>query len=324
MSKLDQAFSRAYQTTNSRLAFPKLAPTTHSIPLSEAMGRVGAERADEADGDAEDELSSPADGLFKMSDFTGGSSGSHPASCPEKPAANVPTTESPSVFRPMLQVEAFAWPPTLTEASEASLAQFDAAAAAILELKGPGPGVIGLVGGASKVGCTTTLLAIAARLARHGVNIAVVDANEASPTLASFLGLLPSLGWEDVVAGREPVAEALIESIEDRLTLLPLCNPEELVRAGDATIVSSRAAAVLAILRDHFDLVLVDLGIADAVGRPMDGAVDEVVLVTDPRRASKDDVLGQCNLLKRRRIDCAGVIENFARSSRSVEHRRAA
>ncbi|HBO43577.1 MAG TPA: hypothetical protein DD670_06535 [Planctomycetaceae bacterium] len=324
MSKLDQAFSRAYQTTNSRLAFPKLARTTHSIPLSEAMGRVGAERADEVDGDAEDELLSPANVLLKMSDFTEGTSGSPLASCAEKPAANVPTTESLPVFRPMLQVEAFAWPPTLTEASEASLAQFDAAAAAILELKGPGPGVIGLVGGASKVGCTTTLLAVAARLAQRGMNIAMVDANEASPTLSSCLGLLPSLGWEDVVAGREPVVEALIESIEDRLTLLPLCNPKELARVGDATIASSRAAAVLAILRDHFDLVLVDLGIADAAGRPMDGAVDEAVLVTDARRPSKDDVLERRDLLERRGIACAGLIENFARSSRSVDHRRAA
>ncbi|NLE39890.1 MAG: CpsD/CapB family tyrosine-protein kinase [Pirellulaceae bacterium] len=324
MSKLDQAFSRAYQTTDSRLAFPKLGPTTHSIPLSEAMSRRDARRAEEADGDADDEMSSPADALLKMSDFTGGASVARPGACAENTPATTTETESSSAFRPMLQVDAFAWPSALTEASEASLGQFDAAAAAILELKGLGPGVIGLAGGAGKVGCTTTLLAVAARLAQRGVRIAMVDANEASPTLASCLGLLPSVGWEDVVAGREPVAETLIESVEDRLALLPLCNPKELARVSDAALASSRAAAVLAILRDHFDLVLVDLGIADSAGRAMDGAVDEAVLVTDARRLSKDDVLDRCDILERRGIVCAGVIENFAKSSRSVEHRRAA
>jgi Mrp family chromosome partitioning ATPase len=249
---------------------------------------------------------------------------------PERDAevANGVVEETPlqeTTFRPMLQVEAFAWPIHLAEPSEEFEAELDAAAAVMMELRGCRAAVVGFAGSAAGAGCTTMLLGIASRLARRGVDVVLVDANCVSPMLASTLGLLPSAGWEDVVDGNEPLTEVLIESVEDRMTLLPMCDGPRGVRLGDAELADTRAQSVLATLREHFDLVLVDLGTVDNdVAGVMDREMDDVILVHDVRRASPERARACRQGFESRQLDCVGVIENFAPSASDAEYRRAA
>jgi len=231
-----------------------------------------------------------------------------------------------SALRPMLQVDAFAWPAVLAEMTPEVEAQLDATAAALVQQDGRRPTVVALAGSTAKAGCTTLLLGAAARLARRGLNVVLVDANEAKPGLSSSLHLLPSLGWEDIVAGREPLAEVLIESVEDRLSLLPLSDPDELAQCSDTSVASMAMASAMATLRQHYDLVLVDLGTPQQrVTGAMDETIDAAVLVHDVRRATDEALLAARRDLAARRIVCAGVIENFASpGSASVSYRRAA
>jgi len=263
-------------------------PPSELIRLSEAIGRLSAEDSPAAhDAPAEAELVEPA-------------------------------------LRPMLQVDAFAWPALLAEGTSRVEAGLDAVAAALVDPGGRRQTIVAMAGSAAQAGCTTLLLGAAQRLARRGARVVLVDADEKKADLSVQLGLAPSLGWEDVAAGRQPLAEALIESVEDRLTLLPLCRPERLARLAHQPAASSRMASAMAALRQNFDLVLVDLGMPDRwVTGAIDGAIDAAIVVHNVANAPGGKLRSAIEALAARGIACAGVIENFATVSASSRRRAA-
>ncbi|MBN1588750.1 MAG: hypothetical protein JW888_04480 [Pirellulales bacterium] len=355
MSMLDEAFFKAYGQTNSPPE-PKTSKSTRPAPLPKTAGSISAETNSIVD---DDESAEPASislemlgisiarsrGTDEASTDAGFSSREventrRPNGPPEVDERNRPgepliaalaeetvePTEMPaSAFRPLLQVDAFAWPPELTTVTPEAEAELEAVAAALLEPNGRRLSVVGLTGSTAEAGCTTLLLGSAGHLARRGLNVVLVDADETGPGLASHLGLLPSLGWEDVVAGRQPLAEVLIESIEDRLTLLPLCNPDQLAQLPNPSCTSTITASIFATLRQNYDIVLLDLGIpGQRITRAMDDLIDAVVLVHDVRRATADDLRSAQAQLARRHIACAGIIENFVSPKSSRSYHRAA
>ena len=127
-------------------------------------------------------------------------------------------------------------------------------------------------------GRTTLVLALARALARRPGRTLLVDADLTGPMLARQLGLRPYLGLEDVIEQNVAVSEALIESPDDHLTLLPLraavAHPREF-------LAKPAWSCLLARLRRDFDLVLVDgsplfTGLSAAV---MHRSVDAAILV---------------------------------------------
>lgn len=355
MSMLDEAFFKAYGQTNSPPE-PKTLERTRPAPLSETIGQASAEtnsvaRSDESAEPARVPLEmlgisiakprwdgeSSSDGDLSPPEAEAEHQPSEPPgpndrTCPEEPLIatlaeeTVEQTEPPvPAFRPLLQVDAFAWPPELAAVTPEAEAGLDAVAAAVVESHGRRLSVVALAGSTAEAGCTTLLLGSAGRLVQRGLSVVVIDADETGPGLGSRLGLLPSLGWEDVVAGRQPLDEVLIESIEDRLTLLPLCNPDQLAQLADRSLASTIMASTLATLRRNYDLVLLDLGIPGQwITGAMDDAIDAAVLVHDVRRATADDLRDAQAQLAARRIACAGVIENFVSPRSSHSYRRAA
>jgi MinD-like ATPase involved in chromosome partitioning or flagellar assembly len=161
------------------------------------------------------------------------------------------------------------------------------------------------------------LLAAGRQLALRGLRVVLVDGKAARPTLASSLGLVPQVGWESVLWGLLPLEEAVIESVADRLAVLPWHVP-----ASDPDrleVASFRIAASLARLARHHDAVLVDLGPLPAgtaekvlprgtVARH----VDAVVLVQNVRRTAPSLAAGVQRVLRATGIACAGTIQNFA------------
>jgi Mrp family chromosome partitioning ATPase len=152
-------------------------------------------------------------------------------------------------------------------------------------------------------GCTTLLLCAARRLAQGNRKVVVVDADFDNPQIASRLGMLPETGWEEVVAGRLPLGEAMVESARDRLAVVPLLNQAP---RDQSTLSYSDLAAGLAMLRKHYDMVLVDFGefplgtVTEAAGHWIDAAV----LIHDIRRTSHAELASV-----RKRIEAAGVVE---------------
>ena len=291
MTSLDQALIRAFGQPAGRP--PAASPVAaRPIPLSEALAEMPRGEIDVDD---------PGDAAAEHDEILAGGT---PA-----PAATDKT------FRAMLQVDNVVWPKFCADMSPPVEVELDQLAAGLLDGNGARRAVVGIAGASPGAGCTTLVLGVARRLARHGVNLVVMDANPANPALASRLGLLPEVGWEAVAAGRLEVAEALIESIQDKITLLPLCDPGAVLGAAGAESPPVAARLAMETLRRHYDVVLVDLGVPGAGGDAVLGLVadwlDAAAVVHDVRGGASEALAGARGRLEAFGITVAGVAENF-------------
>lgn len=159
--------------------------------------------------------------------------------------------------------------------------------------------VIGMASCQTGAGCTTNLLCLASRLLAQGKSVVLVDANFSKPDLANVLGLHPTTTWQDVLHAGAPIAEALIRSTTDGLTVLPSAPlSTEAANAQTLTDTARLQASVTAgALRYEFDVALVDLGAVHS-GAANSGAagqatglelakamrIDATLLVVDPAR----------------------------------------
>ncbi len=237
---------------------------------------------------------------------------------PEKPQAQVAESQPMLTcerFQPAYQVDQFAWSPTASKLSLNAGIQLDRLADGLAAGLPEGRKVVGLGAGRRGEGCTTLLLCAARRLAQRGLNVLLVDADFDHSCLARRLGLMPETGWEDVLAGRVPLAEAIVESIQDRLSILPLRGlaAEQDCSSG----ITVDPAASLALLRKHYDLILIDLGELNTgmpAGQPLEAAaqwLDAVVLVHDVRATPQTELIQTRSRLQAAGIAEAGIAENF-------------
>lgn len=259
-----------------------------------------------------------------------------PAEPPPEPLAESPPealTESPpevepvsaepapelaeeAAFRPSFQVESFAWQSSCTRLSTAAGDELDHLADELIDGLSRDRKAVAVSGCRRGEGCTTLLLAAAQRLAQRGLKVAVVDADFDHPQLARRLGLLPEAGWEEVLAGRLPLAEALIDSVRDAIAVLPLCGP-----VPERSYLSSddpEPARSIEVLRRHYDLVLIDLGAwvagagtASPWAEPDARWIDAVVLVHNIRSTPAAELAQARQRLQAAGIVEAGVVENF-------------
>ena len=241
---------------------------------------------------------------------------------PPEPAA----ATAPEAFCPLFQTDRFDWPDVCRALDAGAQPHFDRLADALEAGLPQGRKVVGLGGLRRGEGCTTLLLCAARRLASRGLKVLMVDADADDPQLDRRLGLAPEAGWQDVAAGRVALAEAVIESVEDRLAVLPFGarGADGAAPKGDAPL----AAAALEILRRSYDLVLVDLGpsCAAASGQRLPaqtaaGAIDAVVLVCDVRSTSREKLAGLQDRLAEAGIAQAGLVENFVPAGETTEPR---
>jgi len=167
--------------------------------------------------------------------------------------------EQTESFRPVLEVDSFRWPTILEDLLVAHRALLLPVVEQLLAAREEGRSMVGIAGARPGAGCTTMQLCLARLLAESGKLVAIVDANFASAGLARQLGLEITAGWEDVLLGQVPLAECVVQSLEDRIALLPLAGRKDLPSDLLTNIQTSISAGVL---RYHYDLVLFDLGAA--------------------------------------------------------------
>jgi Mrp family chromosome partitioning ATPase len=199
--------------------FPGAAPVETAIPGKDAAAKA-----------SEDGIAQPAPGpRLHLHSPAKPSEPSGPAedSGVEKPRASEDGSDPAKdrVFRPMLEVDRFQWP--------AVVSRLDTGAGGVLEplidalVRGARRGwkVVAMAGCQRGDGCTTAALAASRQLARQGLRVVLADADFQDPRLSKRLGLAPQCGWEEALGGRVPLAEVAIESLFDRLVLLPVCRP---------------------------------------------------------------------------------------------------
>jgi len=309
MTTLDQAFIRAYQQQDGTPAPPPPDPTEHYVPLSNVLSTGNFSMTDDGP-DAEtsaqvaDDRSQPSvdDHLQKQTSS-------------DRLSYAPPAEEK--CFRPLLQVDNFNWPPVCLELLESATEQMDQLVDTFVDSLTLNQRVFAVSGCQDGEGCSTLLLSIAKRMKDHGLKIAIVDSDLRAQGLAKRLGVRAVSGWEKVMLGQLPLQEVLIESINDRITILPLCGTEDW--RSEITTDGKSLNSILRQLGESYDIVLVDLGVPDNVRQSSanpeqasgDG-IDSAVIIKNIHMSSALDVEVVQNRLDFAGIRQLGIVENFA------------
>jgi Mrp family chromosome partitioning ATPase len=252
--------------------------------------------------------------IFNQSDRAAAVASSVPAAASTRQSASLDTAAA--AWRPMLQVDHFAWSKTCLRLQTAAAGPLEQLAESLAAMVEKGRRVIGLGGCGAGEGVTTLVLAAGQAMADRGLRVVLADADLADPQLARRLGLLPQVGWEDALAGRLLLQEALVESIADRLSVLPIRAP--FAGTGDAPDDATRMAASLDTLAAHFDAVLVDLGsledrtvVSGPLARGIGRRLDAVVLVQNVRTTTPQRLADVQECVAAAGMNPAGIIQNF-------------
>lgn len=222
-------------------------------------------------------------------------------------------------FKPLLEVDHYTWP-SICDSLETLLAgaseDFSTVAESLRERVASGEKVIALAGCGLNAGCTTVLLCLARRLAVKGVKTVVVDADFSRPELARRLGVAAQAGWDDVLRGDLPLEEVVISSSLDQLAVAPW---KQKSASGKVVANRLRAATTFGILRDAYDLVLIDAGCisneehaADFMQSCEAAKLNGVYLVFDGREGAIEEASRMHDQLTAAGIPVYGAIENFA------------
>jgi Mrp family chromosome partitioning ATPase len=230
-------------------------------------------------------------------------------------SAFVRLTPSRDAFQAAVQVEQFSWPAICGRIAERLRHGLDHAADQLVKAAGEGRRVVAVTGCRRGEGCTTTLLCLARHLATAELPVAMVDADFQKPELAERLGIATPAGWEDVLRDQLPLADAVVSSVQDHVSLLPvrtaLVDAEEI--AGNLP-----ASISLRVLRHHYGMVLVDLGpvldasvAAAALKLAERSGIDAALLVRDARVTSDDELREATRSLTGAGVTTLGVAETF-------------
>ncbi len=240
-----------------------------------------------------------------------------PASSPRYPLSAVSALASfDGPVHPQLQVDRFIWPELCERLASRAADRFAKLASTLTAESRRGHKLILITSTCRAQGCSTVVLAFARHLVTTGLRVALVDGDCHEPVLAARLGIAPQVGWEEVLAGHVPLSEALIESVADRLALLP-----QLGRSLDRALVlgNPRLERSLSTLRRHYDLVLVDCGALDSGGLIAATSAGtwladgRAILVRDLRNATDQDRREGMERLAAASVPLLGIAENFER-----------
>ncbi len=169
-------------------------------------------------------------------------------------------------------------------------------------------------------GKSTTSSNIAHTLALSGAKVVLVEGDLRMPTLGKYLGLSNAVGLTNVLAGQYDVRDVLVSYQGDSLVILPSGpkppNPSELLG-------SVQMRNLLALLREHFDYVVID---APPLLRVTDAAIlaamaDGAVLVTRYGSTTRENLEAATKSLEAVNAKLLGTVLNFApRRSRGTSY----
>lgn len=169
-------------------------------------------------------------------------------------------------------------------------------------LSAPRLRVIAMVSGKGGVGKTNISANLAVALARRGRRVLLVDADLGLANVDIILGLVTRFTLYDVVAGRVPLAEILVEGPSGVWVMPASSGVYEMTCLDDEQRYGMLGQ--LDGLEDRFDTVIID----NAAGISRDvqffaGAAREVVVVTDREPTSITDAYATIKVLSQRRTN---------------------
>lgn len=176
--------------------------------------------------------------------------------------------------------------------------------------------VIQLTSSMAGEGKTTTSANLAVVLAQAGHRVALVDADLRRPSIHELFDIPQIPGFTDILLGAEPrdVLTHVDVAGGNRLSVYPSgavpSNPSELLSGR-------RTNRLLVEMGKHYDFVIVDsapvLPVSDAVA--LAGVVDGVIVIAQPGRVAREDVVAALERLDRVSASTLGMVLNQAATS---------
>ena len=214
---------------------------------------------------------------------------------------------------PVWEVDRFHWPRTCEKLLADNHGYLASAGEKLLAAVKDGLQTLAVTGSRRGEGRTTLALCLARAAAKAGIQVALLDADFARPSLASRLGLEITHGWQDAALGHIPLSEAAVKSLADNITVLPL----EITSARRTlSLADPRVTATLRAAAATFELVIIDLGplgpgegIAFPPGEKC--PLDATIVVRDLRFASTSESQDVGERLYEAGVEAVGVAENF-------------
>jgi Mrp family chromosome partitioning ATPase len=303
MSTLDAAFIKAYR--KGTLAPPQAVDAPNwSLPERRTLETTmyGSAHA-----------TPPAPHVSFRPGFFGGAPEASP---PEKHN----TTAVAESLYPAYEVRRFVWPVLVRELIESIGGELTSLVNLLAARCREGNRSLMVSGCRRGEGRTTLVMALAQMAAANGLTTAIVDADFRHPELAELMGVEPQIGAEEVLSGGQPLADALIESVEEHITLLPLLSPVDVVGllAG-----SHRLADLVRTLHQHYHLVLIDSGpleddraAVDLAAALTGSPVDDALVVRDVGSNTSEQVKAVGRRLAAVGIKRWDVADNFVGPAR--------
>lgn len=326
MSQIDQAFIRAYAPEAeqpAQLPGPEPIPSPHFRTVGGSNPTAAGNNAYSDTATMQREMQSVASNEV-VSNVVGNRVSSVAPSSVRRPLSTFvePEPAPTTSFQPVFEVDAFRWPANVNNLLAAYETLLAPVAEQLLASSEEGRSMIGIAGLRSGVGCSTVLMALSRLLAETGKSVAIVDGNFATGTLAKSLGLEFDTGWEDVLAGRVPLAESMVRSINDNVSLLPLGGH---VQSPGGLLAGIQTSVSAGVLRYHYDLVLFDLG-TPSQGEQLSSAksllehcrIDASILVADTAATNVESDHQVAQLMSLLGSTCLGVIGNESRCHESM------
>lgn len=276
MSSLNQAFIKAYQRRGAAAPHMPLPPVSRANDVAADSAAPAQPPSGEVRAFDRQEAAVPPSHLFRKSPLSAPLVSRYaaddvpplekpvPAAVAALDRAPAPSADHESKqddlasecmfggeLEPAYEVERFEWPAVVTSlAGEAATELSDL----IHELLPDGRGTLLVTGCRRGEGRTSIALLIARHLARSGQRVLAIDADLEQPHLAASLATDAELGWNETANGGSP-DQAMIESLRDRLVILPLRNAVDGATQA-ATILNNMRGELL----HQFEVLCIDAG----------------------------------------------------------------
>ena len=166
-------------------------------------------------------------------------------------------------------------------------------------------------------GKSATISNIAISFAQMGERVLAIDADLRKPRLHKIFQVRNTIGLSDVLTGRADLEEAVQKTPVAHFYLLPSGphppNPAELLN-------SRKMKELLAVVRDRYEIILIDLPPVLAVVDPVIVAAmaDMTILVLKTCKTTRKPLLRAIDQLRKAKARIAGVIFNDADTRKST------
>lgn len=181
-------------------------------------------------------------------------------------------------------------------------------------LRLPDPSVVALAGVAPAVGTSEVVAVLARAWAERGKRVLVFDAETRTRGASRALGLGADVAGFDSIEARSVPELVLPSPLENGVYVLPLGTSTKGI-----TQTAVQARALVSVARDHFDVVLLDLGDVLTLSRSSAflDLVDGVLLVYSQRSSRERDVAASTEALSKLSPAGIALVANAGHPGRS-------